>query len=67
MNRSEILTVAEVADILRVHPRTVYRLVKRGELAAVKIRADLRFSSDVFALWLSKRSRDPFNVSRSGY
>lgn len=32
-----MLTVKEVAKILKVHPMTVYRLIKRDELKAVRI------------------------------
>jgi excisionase family DNA binding protein len=35
--RAKLLTVAEVADILRVSNMTVYRLVKAGELRALQI------------------------------
>lgn len=33
----KILTIAEVAQILRMHRNTVYRLVKRGDLPGFKI------------------------------
>lgn len=32
-----VLTINEVAQILRMHPTTIYRLVKRGELPGFKI------------------------------
>ncbi|HSL57701.1 MAG TPA: helix-turn-helix domain-containing protein [Acidimicrobiales bacterium] len=37
LSRSEVLTVAEVARILRVSTMTVYRLIKGGELAALRV------------------------------
>ena len=37
-----LLTVSEVAVDLAIHPKTVRRLVARGELAAVKIGAAVR-------------------------
>jgi excisionase family DNA binding protein len=37
-----LLTVSEVAEDLAIHPKTVRRLVARGELAAVKIGAAVR-------------------------
>ncbi len=36
-NRPNLLTIREVADILRVHPRTVYRLVQESALAAIRV------------------------------
>jgi excisionase family DNA binding protein len=35
--KNEMLTVQEVAKKLRVSPKTVYRLVERGELIAVRV------------------------------
>ena len=37
-----LLTVSEVAEELAIHPKTVRRLVARGELAVVKIGAAVR-------------------------
>jgi excisionase family DNA binding protein len=37
-----VLTVAEVADTLRVSSMTVYRLVKAGELPALRIGKNIR-------------------------
>lgn len=37
VERQELLTVAEVADVLRVSTMTVYRLVKRDELVALRV------------------------------
>jgi excisionase family DNA binding protein len=46
-----LLTTDEAACLLRVHPRTVQRLVERGELCAVHLGAAVRFDPlDVTAL-----------------
>jgi excisionase family DNA binding protein len=37
-----VLTVSEVADTLRVSSMTVYRLVKAGELPALRIGKNIR-------------------------
>ncbi|HEX9766989.1 MAG TPA: helix-turn-helix domain-containing protein [Nitriliruptorales bacterium] len=37
-----LLTVAEVADVLRVSNMTVYRLIKGGELAAIRVGKNYR-------------------------
>lgn len=39
---NELLTVAEAADYFRVSERTVYNLVRSGELPAIKIGASWR-------------------------
>jgi len=38
-----LLTTAEAGDLLHVHPRTVQRLVERGDLSAVYVGAAVRF------------------------
>ena len=38
-----LLTTREAADALRVHPRTVQRLVERGQLSAVHLGTAVRF------------------------
>jgi excisionase family DNA binding protein len=37
-----LLTVREVADLLRVHQRTAYRLITGGSIAAIKIGSQWR-------------------------
>lgn len=37
-----LLTVSEVADVLRVSGMTVYRLIHRGELVALRIGSNYR-------------------------
>jgi excisionase family DNA binding protein len=44
--RARFLTVAEVADIMRVSTMTVYRLIKAGELRAVRVGRSYRLAED---------------------
>ncbi len=44
--RSRFLTVAEVAALLRVSTMTVYRLIKAGQLAAVRVGKSYRVRED---------------------
>lgn len=52
-NWSDLLTVSEVAKILRVSPLTVKRWGKRGKLPAIRInsRGDRRYKKEA-VLWL---------------
>jgi excisionase family DNA binding protein len=52
----EVLTVKEVCEILRVHPSTIYRLTRHGEIPAFKIGTDWRFRTDVIERWLAEKS-----------
>lgn len=40
--REPLLTVAEVADVLRVSNMTVYRLIKSGQLPAIRVGKNYR-------------------------
>lgn len=42
MSESRFLTVQEVADLMRVSSMTVYRLIKSGELGAVRVGRSFR-------------------------
>jgi excisionase family DNA binding protein len=53
------LTAVEVASFLRIHPSTVYRMAKRGELPGFKIGTDWRFSPGDIREWLKSRTRGP--------
>ena len=46
LERSRFLTVAEVAAQLRVSTMTVYRLIKAGQLAAVRVGKSYRVRED---------------------
>ena len=43
---SRLLTVAEVADVMRVSRMTVYRLIRRGTLKAIRVGRNYRVSED---------------------
>jgi excisionase family DNA binding protein len=53
----EVLTIAEVAVALRLHPTTIYRLVKRGDLPGFKIGDNWRISSNALENWLADGCR----------
>lgn len=46
-----VMTVQEVSDYLRVHPSTVYRLLKRNELPAFRVGSDWRFNIEAIDRW----------------
>jgi excisionase family DNA binding protein len=49
---TRILTAKEVADYLRCHISTVYRLAKTGKLPGFRLGADWRFREDALQNWL---------------
>lgn len=52
---SRIMTVKEVSDYLHVHPSTIYRLLKRGELPAFRVGSDWRFNAESIDQWRQKQ------------
>jgi excisionase family DNA binding protein len=52
--RAQYLTVAEVAAILRVSTMTVYRLIKSGDLPAVRVGKSYRLSEDEVDRYLAR-------------
>jgi len=53
--RARFLTAAEVAGLLRVSTMTVYRLIKGGQLAAVRVGKSYRVSEDDVDRFLASR------------
>jgi len=54
-SRARFVTVAEVADQLRVSNMTVYRLVQAGSLPAVRIGRSYRIREDDVDKYLAER------------
>ena len=53
--RARFMTVAEVAELLRVSSMTVYRLIKAGDLAAVRVGKSFRVHEDDVDRYLASR------------
>jgi excisionase family DNA binding protein len=52
---ARLLTVSEVADLLRVSRMTVYRLIKDGEMSALRVGRSYRLREDDVDDYLSRR------------
>jgi excisionase family DNA binding protein len=50
-----IITVSELADYLRIHRSTIYRLLKKGQLPGFKIGSDWRFNLEEVENWRIQR------------
>jgi excisionase family DNA binding protein len=48
---SDIATVKEVSEFLRVHPSTIYRLLSRKRLPGFRVGSDWRFSLKAIERW----------------
>lgn len=54
-----LLTVAEVAELFRVSSMTVYRLIRNGELPAVRVGRSYRVREDDLQAYLQAQVVDP--------
>ena len=54
---SSLLTIPEVAERLRVDPKTVRRWIAGGELAAYRVGRQWRISEDQLMIFLRARCR----------
>lgn len=59
MANDEILTISELAELLKIAEKTVYVLVQRREVPGFKVGGQWRFSRAAIDLWIETRSRVP--------
>lgn len=55
-NQSEILTLKQVADYLKVTQRTIYRLAAAKQIPAFKVGGTWRFSQADIEQWIQQQS-----------
>jgi len=60
--QDEILTLPEVAQLLKVAEKTVYSMAQKGQLPAFKVGGQWRFKRADLDKWIE----DPKAVSRDG-
>lgn len=53
----KLLTLYEVADYLRLNKFTVYRMVDRGKLPAIKVANQWRFKEKDLDKWLEENKK----------
>ena len=53
----EILKIEQVAELLRLHTMTIYRLAKGGRLPGFKVGGRWRFRRDTLEAWMADRAQ----------
>lgn len=56
-----MMTVSEVSQYLRVHPSTIYKLLKKRELPALKVARDWRFLVECVDEWMKQQEKKVSN------
>jgi excisionase family DNA binding protein len=51
-----VMTVKELSEYLRVHPSTIYKLLRRGELPGFRVGSHLRFHIEQIDSWCLEQS-----------
>ena len=59
MSEQPALTVKDVADLLSVDSKTVYRLVQKAELPGFKVAGAWRFLRDDIDAWIESQKESP--------
>ena len=60
---NNVFNVNELADYLRVHRSTIYRLLKQGKLPAFRVGSDWRFNRESIDKWrLAQQTANMENV-----
>jgi excisionase family DNA binding protein len=62
-----LMTVKEVAALLRVSPQTLYKMLEQGSIPAVKVGSQWRFDRDEIREWIRNgrsRSSEPSHEQR---
>jgi excisionase family DNA binding protein len=62
---ARVMTLEEVAEYLRVHPSTIYRLLKKKQLPAFKVGSDWRFNLESIDKWRAEAEQG--RSTTSGY
>jgi PTS system nitrogen regulatory IIA component len=51
----EIMTVAEVAEYLKMKPQTIYKWLQEGTIPAAKLGKEWRFKKSVIDEWIDRK------------
>ena len=57
MTNDEVLTIKEVAALLKLAEKTVYSMAQQGEIPAFKVRGQWRIRRSELDRWMDKQPR----------
>lgn len=52
----KVLTVKETADVLKVKPQWVYRMIRRDDLPFIRLGRQIRIDEDSLERWLTEHT-----------
>jgi excisionase family DNA binding protein len=63
---AQVMTVDEVAELLRVNRSTLYRLLKTGQIPGFRVGSDWRFNSKAIEEWRRAQEFKPALTRKPG-
>ncbi len=66
MELDNLLTLKEVAKLLRLSPQTLYKMLEQGEIPAVKIGSQWRFDREQLKSWLNRHTAEADGHAQNG-
>ena len=60
-----VMTIAELAEYLKVSKSTLYKLVQEGKVPGQKVGRHWRFRKETIDHWLDETSLDPLRVKEN--
>ncbi len=63
--QEEVFTIKELSEHLRVHPTTIYRLLRQGRLPGFRVVSNWRFNRTAIEQWeVAQASKFPPPITR---
>jgi excisionase family DNA binding protein len=62
----EIFTIKELSEHLRVHPTTIYRLLRQGRLPGFRVGSNWRFNRAAIEEWEKHQASEPQPAANRG-
>ena len=60
-----LLTIREVADLLKINEKTVYKLVAAAKIPGIKVGGSWRFDRTALSTWIKSKSAPDMAASSS--
>jgi excisionase family DNA binding protein len=57
MTEEKFYTIKEIADLLKVHPRTVRKMIHAKEIDAIRVRDEYRITESALEEYIRRQSR----------
>ena len=61
-SQNNVMTTVEIAQFLRVHPTTIYRLIRKRQLPVFRVGSEWRCMRERLEQWTQTTACAPFNT-----